>query len=41
MRDYLWNGPGDKPTKKYEPIEPATEPEEPVEPGGEPDSNDR
>jgi hypothetical protein len=42
MSDYLVMGPGDKPTKRYEPIEPEGEPQEPVEPdGGSPDSENR
>jgi hypothetical protein len=42
MRNYVVKGPGDKPTKRYEPIEPEGEPQEPVEPdGGSPDSADR
>jgi len=39
MSEYLVMGPGDKPTKRYEPIEPEAEPEEPVDPDeGPPDS---
>ncbi len=33
-------GPGDKPTKKYEPIEPESEPKEGEEPGWEQPGSD-
>jgi len=34
MKDDALNGPGDKPTKRYEPIEPDAEPEDPADPAG-------
>jgi len=40
MKDDALNGPGDKPTKRYEPIEPESEPAEPMEPGWEPPDPD-
>ena len=44
MRNNFVKGPGDKPTKRYEPSEPVEEPQEPepAEPDwGSPDSTDR
>lgn len=34
MTNHALNGPGDKPTKRYEPIEPDAEPEDPANPAG-------
>jgi hypothetical protein len=41
MSGDLVKGPGDKPTKRYEPVEPEEEPQKPEEPDwGSPDSAD-